>query len=93
MKCPMCRRNEVTKVGPWPCMGAFGLGFNMKDGKTCCSIPLNNLFATEEEAQQHADSQSLEHWAMDYDTSWQDDQEDIIGDLYDDPYDHEPMSF
>ncbi len=95
MKCPMCGKGEVVCVGPWEsCGGQFGLGFNLADGRTCCSLKHPKERGTREEMQALANSKSFEQWCIDNDMSWQDDQHDLIGDQDDgDPYDREPLSF
>lgn len=95
MKCPICGKGEVVRVGPWQCYGEmFGLGFNMADGRTCCSLHHPKERGTREEMQTLADSKSFKEWCADNDMSWQDDQEDIIGSLDEgDPYDREPLQF
>lgn len=94
MKCPMCGKSEIVCVGPWESINnQFGLGFNMADGRTCCSLSIK-FRGTREEAQALANTQTLRHWAADQDLGWTEDQEDLIGDQSDgDPYDREPFSF
>lgn len=95
MKCPMCGKGEVVCVGPWESMdNKFGLGFNMADGRTCCSLRYPKERGTREEMQTLADSRSFRDWCNDNDMSWTQDQDDLIGDQYDgDPYDREPQTY
>lgn len=101
MKCPMCGKGEVVCVGPWQPWSSsespdnkFGLGFNMADGRTCCSLKYPKERGTREEMQALADSKSFRDWCIDNDMSWQDDEHDLIGSLDEgDPHDREPLSF